>query len=360
MQRFNYVTEEIRKQAGKIKDRLVDKIKEGNPVIFGAGNCGHRIYDLLHGYGIQVFCFCDNGIGGGTDEVTGLRIIKPEELLDAITHPEILACVGEEKVYQSISQQLLSLGFDEAQIHNMNEFFYWQTREYFDANIEAYREAYQLLEDEFSRQVYLQRMKKAFLLSDISQIVSPLREEYFDEKVVLKEDEVFIDCGGFDGDSALRFIEQSGGKYQDIIIFEPEFSKKAVIEKNMEKNHYELHQLGVWSKKEKLYFDAVGTCSSHIVEKEGNYVIETAALDEIIFDKRPTYIKMDIEGAEQEALKGCRKIIQTYKPKLAICIYHKPDDLYKIPIMIKEMNPEYKLYVRQYANAWFDTVLYAV
>ena len=128
----------------------------------------------------------------------------------------------------------------------------------------------------------------------------------------------------------------------------------------MGKNHYELRQLGVWSKKEKLYFDAVGTCSSHISEKEGDYVIETAALDEIIFDKRPTYIKMDIEGAEQEALKGCRKIIQTYKPKLAICIYHKPEDLYEIPIMIKEINPEYKLYVRQYANAWFDTVLYAV
>ena len=128
----------------------------------------------------------------------------------------------------------------------------------------------------------------------------------------------------------------------------------------MGKNHYELYQLGVWSKKEMLYFSAAGTCSSHISEKKSDYVIETTSLDEIVFDKRPTYIKIDIEGAEQEALKGCRKIIHTYKPKLAVCIYHKPEDLYEIPIMIKEMNPEYKLYVRQYANAWFDTVLYAV
>lgn len=242
----------------------------------------------------------------------------------------------------------------------MNEFFYWQTREYFEENFEAYREAYQLMEDGFSRQVYLEKMRKVFLLSDISQIVSPREEEYFDEKVVLTENEVFIDCGGFDGDSALQFVKQCNGKYQDIIIFEPELSKKAAIEKNMGDNRYQLYSLGVWSKNTKLCFKALGTSSSHVSEGKGGYVIETAALDETVYDRKPTYIKMDIEGAEQEALKGCRKIIQTYKPKLAVCIYHKPDDLYKIPIMIKEMNPEYKLYVRQYANAWFDTVLYAV
>lgn len=360
MQRFDCVAEEIRKKADEIKDRLFDSIGEGSPVIFGAGDCGHRIYDLLHSYGVPVLCFCDNGMGGSTDEATGLKIVKPEELHDIMTCSEILVCVGEEKAYQSIRQQLLSLGFDEAQIHIMNAFFYWQTREYFDANITAYREAYQLMEDEFSRQVYLERMKKVFLLSDISHVVSLCDEEYFDEKIVLKEDEVFIDCGGFDGDSALRFVEQCGGKYQDIIIFEPELSKKAAIEKSMGNNPYHLYSLGVWSKNTKLYFNAMGTGSSHVSEERGKYIIETVALDEIVYDEKPTYIKMDVEGAEQEALKGCRKIIQTYKPKLAVCIYHKPDDLYKIPIMIKEMNPEYKLYVRQYANAWFDTVLYAV
>ncbi len=360
MDRFNCVAEEIRGQADKIKDRLLDKVKKGKPVIFGAGDCGHKIYDLLCGCGIQVSCFCDNGMGDSTDETTGLKIIKPEKLYDTIIHPEILVCVGEEKAYQSICQQLLSLGFDEAQIHIMNEFFYWQTREYFEENFEAYREAYQLMEDGFSRQVYLEKMRKVFLLSDISQIVSPREEEYFDEKVVLTENEVFIDCGGFDGDSALQFVKQCNGKYQDIIIFEPELSKKAAIEKNMGDNRYQLYSLGVWSKNTKLCFKALGTSSSHVSEGKEGYVIETAALDETVYDRKPTYIKMDIEGAEQEALKGCRKIIQTYKPKLAVCIYHKPDDLYKIPIMIKEMNPEYKLYVRQYANAWFDTVLYAV
>ena len=360
MKTFDCTADEIRSQIDKIKCSMLDKIKGGYPVIFGAGICGHKIYDLLHGYGVHVLCFCDNMLGGNTDQVTGLRIIGTEELRESIDNPKILVCVGAGNACEAICEQLLLLGFEKTQIHRMNEYFYWQTKEYFEKHIEKYREVYQLLEDEFSRRVYLERMKKAFLLCDISEVVSPCEEEYFDEKVILADDEMFIDCGGFDGDSAMRFIERCHGHYRGIVIFEPEFCKKAEIEKNMGKNHYELRQLGVWSKKEKLYFDAVGTCSSHISEKEGDYVIETAALDEIIFDRRPTYIKMDIEGAEQEALKGCRKIIQTYKPKLAICIYHKPEDLYEIPIMIKEINPEYKLYVRQYANAWFDTVLYAV
>lgn len=70
--------------------------------------------------------------------------------------------------------------------------------------------------------------------------------------------------------------------------------------------------------------------------------------------------KMDIEGAGQEALKGCSQIIREYRSKLAICVYHKPKDLYQIPLMIKRMNPEYKLYMRQYTNDWYDTVLYAI
>lgn len=360
MQKFNCAADEIKNQIDQIKYRFLGTVEGRAPIIFGAGDCGHRIYALLHSYGIKALCFCDNRQGGNIDEVTGLKIISPKELHDTVDNLVILVCVGDENAYQSICRQLLSLGFDKAQIHMMNEYFYWQTGEYFEANIEKYRKAYQLMEDELSKRVYLERMKKVFLMSDISDIVSSCGEEYFDPKVVLTEDEVFIDCGGFDGDSAKRFAEQCDGKYRDIVIFEPEICKKAAIEKNMGDNRYELYSLGVWSKNTKLYFNAMGTGSSHVSEKVGEYMIETAALDEIVYDKKPTYIKMDIEGAEQEALKGCRRIIQTYKPKLAICIYHRPDDMFVIPAMIKEMNPEYKLYVRQYANAWYDTVLYAV
>ncbi len=59
-------------------------------------------------------------------------------------------------------------------------------------------------------------------------------------------------------------------------------------------------------------------------------------------------------------MKGSRKIIENYKPKLAVCIYHKPEDLFLIPLLIREMNPSYRFYVRQYADARQETVLYAI
>lgn len=360
MHRFNSTTDEIKNQADYIKFSMLDSIEDKNPVIFGAGFCGHKIYDLLHGLGIDILSFCDNIHGGNIDKLTGLKIISPDEMKESLENVVILVSVGEKNACQSICQQLLSLGFEKEQIHVMNKYFYWQTREYFESNIENYKKAYQLLDDEFSKTVYLEKMKKVFLLSSISEIVSPGKEEYFDKEIMLSDNEMFIDCGGFDGDTSVRFIEQCGGNYRGIVIFEPELCKKEAIAKNMGSYQYELYQAGVWSENTKLCFDARGTSSSRISEQGAGCVIETVALDETVYDKKPTYIKMDIEGAEQEALKGCKRIIQDYKPKLAICIYHKPEDLFEIPIMIKEMNPAYKLYVRQYADAWYDTVLYAV
>lgn len=357
---FETTVNEIRNHVDLIKNKLLGETSENGTVIFGAGNCGHKIYDLLQVYDIEVLCFCDNGAAGKKDEATGLNIISPEKLRDLVENPAILISVGDGEACKSIRAQLVSLGFDQSQIHMMEDYFYWQTGEYFEENIEHYRKAYELFDDDFSRKVYLEKMKKVFLLSDISDIVSPGEEEYFDEKLTLTKQEVFVDCGGFDGDTAKRFAEKCGGKYKNIIIFEPESCKKEAIRRNMGDHPYELYQSGVWSKTAKLYFNAMGTVASHISESGQGDLIETASLDETVYDKEPTFIKMDIEGAEQEALKGCRKIIREYRPKLAICVYHKPEDFYQIPLMIKEMNPGYKLYLRQYVNAWYDTVLYAV
>lgn len=197
-------------------------------------------------------------------------------------------------------------------------------------------------------------------MCSIAEIVSPNEEEYFDREVVLTDREVFIDCGGFDGDTSVAFVKRCNGNYRDIIIFEPELCKKEAIEKNLGCHRFTLYQSGVWSQQDRLYFDALDTVASRVSETESGYVISAVALDDMVYDRAPTYIKMDIEGSELEALKGSRKIIENYKPKLAVCIYHKPEDLFLIPLLIREMNPSYRFYVRQYADARQETVLYAI
>jgi len=94
--------------------------------------------------------------------------------------------------------------------------------------------------------------------------------------------------------------------------------------------------------------------------KEGKKTtVGTIALDEFINDE-VSFIKMDIEGAEIKALTGARKLIKKYKPKLAISAYHLPLDIIQIPLIIHDMAPEYKLYLRHHSLVHYETVLYAV
>jgi hypothetical protein len=83
-------------------------------------------------------------------------------------------------------------------------------------------------------------------------------------------------------------------------------------------------------------------------------------IDELLKGGPATFIKMDIEGAELVALKGAKQTIKKYKPKLAVCVYHKPLDIVEIPLYLKKLVPEYKLFLRHYSDFGFDTIRYAV
>ena len=92
----------------------------------------------------------------------------------------------------------------------------------------------------------------------------------------------------------------------------------------------------------------------------GTSNINANSLDNVLFDAVPaTFIKIDIEGAELKTIEGAENIIKKYRPKLAICAYHKGDDIFEIPLAIKKLVLEYILYLRQHSDSLLDTVLYA-
>lgn len=116
----------------------------------------------------------------------------------------------------------------------------------------------------------------------------------------------------------------------------------------------EIHNKALWNKKELLQFSFDGAGSS--IDENG-MTVEAEPLDP---DSKVTFVKMDIEGAEMNALEGMKSIIMEQKPKLAICIYHLYDDLWNIPKYIHELVPEYKLYMRHYSKINEETVIYAI
>jgi len=105
-----------------------------------------------------------------------------------------------------------------------------------------------------------------------------------------------------------------------------------------------------------------GNGTSHVSIENKDCIgtdLQVVSLDECILEP-VTFIKMDIEGAEYEALEGAKHILKKDKPKLAVCLYHKKDDMWRIPYLIKSLVPEYRLYIRHYSNYEGETVLYAI
>ena len=118
----------------------------------------------------------------------------------------------------------------------------------------------------------------------------------------------------------------------------------------------ELIQGAVWDRKEKQTFCENNAGSS--IQKNGANNIECVTIDDTV-KSEVTYIKMDVEGAELKALQGAKNVIQKYTPKLAISIYHNPEDIFEIPTCILDMVPDYDFWIRQYSTNIWETVLYA-
>ena len=190
--------------------------------------------------------------------------------------------------------------------------------------------------------------------------------QYFPEGIIkLSPNEVFIDGGGYIGDTTLNFIKKANNQYKKIHIFEAmkdnyETSLQIFKNLNIDQNKVIIHNVGLFSYEKEAYFN-IGDSSSRIT-KNGEALVKLVSLDNYLSEselKEISYIKLDIEGCEMDALEGMRKTISKFKPKLAICIYHKPKDIYEIPLFIKQLNPEYKLYIRQH-HPIHETVCYAI
>jgi len=188
---------------------------------------------------------------------------------------------------------------------------------------------------------------------------------YFDLKELLpcRKHEIFVDAGCFDGATTKQFLEWCNGEGYSYCL-EPDVQNIAAIRKNLYNSEkYAIIDKALWSKTKVLFMNFKGNCATSIVgsdNQDNSQRIEAAALDDLLQDKEVTYIKMDIEGAELEALHGAEKIITGQKPRLAISVYHKLEDIWTIPQIILQYNLDYKLYLRHYSFADYDTVLYAV
>lgn len=177
--------------------------------------------------------------------------------------------------------------------------------------------------------------------------------EYFDlDLVECDAEEVVVDLGAWEGDSTLNYV-QTYGKYKKIYCYEIDASSVEKMRENLcGYPDIEFRNKGAGNKNGIGYIDGepTSTCNK-ITEQDTGKTVELVRLDDDITDK-VTLIKMDIEGAEQGALAGCARHIQEEHPKLLISVYHNNEDIWKIPRMIVDMDPDYQLYLRSNGAQW--------
>lgn len=191
------------------------------------------------------------------------------------------------------------------------------------------------------------------------------KSEAFSDILKIGKGENYLDLGAYRGDTIEEFLSWSGGEYKRITALEPDkktFSKLAENTSHLNREKLVLLNKGVWSCEDKLYFEnrsARGSSLSQGERGKRSAETEVISVDSLSRGSDFTYIKADVEGAEEEFIKGAEKTLRTGKAKLNIAVYHRTGDVFRLPLLINSINPNYRFFLRhhRYVPFW-DTNLY--
>lgn len=227
------------------------------------------------------------------------------------------------------------------------------TLDFVKENADKFEFAYNLLADEKSKQSFINVLnfkitgKVKYLFDCHSEKV-----EIYQNIFHLNENEHFVDLGAYDGDTINEFLGVCGSKYDKITAFEPDAKNfKKLCMKTEQVQNISRYNLGAWDKQEVLYFAKKAGRNSRIDEQ--GVAVNFDSVDNVVNEK-VTLLKMDIEGAERNALIGAKNTILRDKPKLYVCGYHRNEDFFVLPELIHSFDENYKIYFRQhvYVPAW--------
>ena len=344
-------------------------------LLYGAGNIGLEMIDVLKKVGINPIAFLDSQKSGFAGE---LPIYKLDSVPDDFKKYPVIISVFSCPAHCSLKQnteQLKSYGFQrvisfESFFCNYSKYFdkthYWLScPDYLRLHKNEIISAGNILADNISRELYQKQL--LFRLTGDAAFLpasSPVEQQYFDPTVYTQQIfHEFWDLGAYTGDT-LANASNCGKRFQRVIAFEPDMKNYIRCCQYLEAHKKDYAwaialPLAVGEDNQTLRF-MESAFPNAAVSCEGNSSIPSIALDSAFFGASPDFIKLDIEGSEYPALKGMQKILLKNRPLLAVCIYHCPDDFWKIPLFLNDLLDNYSYHIRCYGEHLFDTVLYAI
>jgi FkbM family methyltransferase len=339
-------------------------------VIFGAGGLGKRIARNVGVLGHRPLAFCDNNRTLWNTEIEGVQVLSPASAASAFPKAVFMVAIWHPSQVEGLRHRIAELtkqgcenvtcfiplfwSFPEMFLPNM----FWEVPSRLieqSSHINAARDVLDKAgQEEFDRQLQFR------LTGDVMCLREPEPGlQYFPEGLFrLSPEETFVDCGAYDGDTVRDFMQVSSGHFRRVIAFEADAQNFHKLEHSSQDTRVSVLPYAVGAKSGVLRLSSSGASSS--ISESGDHEVHCTALDDALADEQPTFIKMDIEGSEIDALMGAAATIRRFRPKLAICIYHRPDHLWRIPLLLKNLFPDSLLTLRSHMYDGFDTVCYCL
>jgi FkbM family methyltransferase len=345
-------------------------------VIYPAARMGRAAASRLAGRHVRIVAFGDGSPALWGTRIDGISVLSPEEIgRQHRCTPVLLAStmfdsVIREDLERRGCEAVVPVGYLNLRLPDV-----FVSREYAGAftavtdpaNRPAIEEVYTLLADEKSRRVFVSKLAHYVDLEksrlDAIRSAAPV---YFDRSVYeLGSDETMVDGGAYVGDTLAAFRRATRDRFRAYFAFEPDqanFAKVATLAA-ADRARIEPIAAGLARRTGQLRFSSTSSVDARILAEDepGGEALPVVGLDEFFADRQPpTLIKMDIEGSEEDALLGASGLANRAAPKMAISVYHHPSDLWSVPLLLKRLNPDYRLYLRHYTREVDDTVCYAL
>jgi FkbM family methyltransferase len=352
--------------AGRYPEFGEDRLKE--LVLIGAAVEGERMCELASAHGLRVLAVVDdNPARAGATMPGGAKVASK---IPAEIDPQIPIVIASHRVLGATVRMKREgrphvLGSGVLQTIDPRRFpphsFYANWLEDIVAHADKYNEVYNLLADERSRQIFAAIL--GYRMSGNIGELEPFVDSamfYPQELFTFGRDEVYVDAGCYTGDTIDLFIKRTGDAFDRIVGFEPDPSNFEGLCRHFGGDRrIDLKRLGLYSDKRTLRFAGAHGRAAGLSDV-GDIQVDVSSIDIELKDDRTTFIKMNIEGAELAALEGGRRNLTKWKPKLCVSGYHVASHLWEVPLLMKDICPDYRIFLRQHDGGVIESTFYGV
>ena len=338
-----------------------------NLIVYGLGSTGQLIVDELLDAGVAIDLILDRGKAGqvyrelpvralGDIDLTGTKI-----LIALHNHYVDLHQLHADLTAAGATDILTPIRLGELIDHPKSNHGYWLDTSFpYDARTANFVRVRSLLADSKSRDLFdailryrcsgdiadcpIPSLDDEYTPTDLPRFVEPLR---------------LIDCGAFTGVAIHKFLT-AGYAIDSLVAFEPDLANFAILaSRNLPVGKSLCLPLGTWSSTTQLHFSSGSSMASHLSDS-GDVTIQCVAIDDMLHGEPINLVKLDVEGAEIETLKGMEQLVRDQRPNLLVSAYHTPGHLHEIAEMIDDWGLGYRFHLRVHEQNSFGVVLYAL